>query len=152
MSQSLGQIYLHLIFHIKSDAPVIRNEQLEELHTYIGGLINKAECQSICVGGVADHVHILFRMSRVKTVAGVVEFVKMQSTKWLKAKAPLYSHFAWQGGYAVYSVSSSLVEKTRNYIYNQASHHKKMTFREEYLQFLKLYHVEYNEKYIFTDD
>ena len=151
MPQSLSQIYIHLIFHAKSDAPVLRASELERLHEYIGALLNSADCHSICVGGMPDHVHALFRLSRMKTIAEVVELVKRQSTKWLKGVSFYYNTFAWQGGYAAYSVSSSVVDKTIKYINNQSTHHRKTTFREEYLLFLQQYKVEYNEEYLFND-
>ena len=84
-------------------------------------------------------------------MADFVEDIKKCSSKWIKTIAPYYSHFAWQGGYAVFSVSASGVEKVKAYVQNQKEHHRKKTFEEEYVAFLKAYNIEYNPEYVFKD-
>lgn len=126
MAQSLCKIYLHIIFHIKTTSPCILDDDLKRVHAYIGEIINDTKCTTIWVGGVGDHVHVL-------------------------CLSPKYSWFAWQGGYAALSVSQSVVDKTLAYIKSQREHHKKTSFQDEYRQFLKLYNIEYDEKYVFTD-
>ena len=151
MPQSLCKIYLHVIFHIKTTSPAIQEEHLERLHSYIGQLVNSTGCQVIRTGGVSDHVHILCLLSKNETVAHLVEEVKRNSSRWIKTLAPIYEHFAWQGGYGAFSVSASQLEKTKQYIVNQQEHHRTRTFREEYEAFLKLYNVEYDERYVFEE-
>lgn len=151
MAQSLCKIYLHIIFHIKTASPKISDNDLERVHAYIGSLINETGCQSILVGGVGDHVHALLLLSREETVAHLVEEMKRNSSRWIKKIGDHYSHFAWQGGYAAFSVSQSVVDKTLEYIRNQREHHKKRSFYEEYIEFLKLYNIEYDERYVFAD-
>ena len=84
-------------------------------------------------------------------MAHLVEEVKRNSSRWIKSVSPLYEHFAWQGGYAVFSVSQSVVDKTVEYVNNQREHHKKQSFRDEYLKFLRLYEIEYDERYVLSD-
>ena len=151
MAQSLSKIYLHVIFHIKSSSPDILDADLERVHSYIGQLINSTNSTNIWVGGVGDHVHALCLLGRDVTPAYLLEEIKRNSSRWIKTLSPHYAHFAWQGGYAVFSVSQSVVDKTLAYIKNQREHHKETSFKDEYLQFLKLYDVEYNEKYLFVD-
>lgn len=98
-----------------------------------------------------DHVHALLLLSRQETVSHLVEEIKRNSSRWIKTLSTRYATFAWQGGYAAFSVSQSVVDKTIAYISNQEEHHKKQSFRDEYLEFLDLYNVDYNEHYVFTD-
>ena len=151
MAQSLCKIYLHIIFHVKTTSPQIADEHLDRLHSYIGQLVNTTGCQVIRVGGIGDHVHILCMLSRNENVAHLVEEVKRNSSRWIKTIDARYEKFAWQGGYAVFSVSQSVVDKTIEYVGNQREHHKKQSFRDEYLAFLKSYNVEYDEQYVFSD-
>ena len=151
MSQSLCKIYLHIVFHIKTTSPSIKEEHLERLHSYMGQLVNTTGCQTIHVGGVTDHVHLLCQLSKTETVAHLVEEVKRNSSRWIKTIDDGYQHFAWQGGYGAFSVSESVLPKTLNYVKNQKMHHAKTSFQDEYLNFLKLYKVEYDERYVFSD-
>lgn len=105
MAQSLCKIYIHLIFHIKTVSPQIRDADLEKVHSYIGQLVNTTGCTEIRAGGIGDHVHILFMLSKDTTLSHVVEEVKRNSSRWIKTINPYYSMFAWQGGYAAFSVS-----------------------------------------------
>lgn len=151
MAQSLSKIYIHLIFHIKTTSPTIRVEDLERVHSYMGQLINTTGCNVIQVGGVGDHVHILFLLSKNECISHVVEEVKRNSSRWMKSLAPCYGRFEWQGGYGAFSVSQSVVGKTLQYIEKQCEHHKRCTFRDEYIEFLNLYGIAYDEKYVFGD-
>ena len=151
MAQSLTKIYLHVIFHVKVNSSLIEEEHLERLHSYIGELVNSTGCQVVRVGGVNDHVHVLCLLSREETVAHLVKEIKRNSSRWIKSLGSHYTQFAWQGGYAAFSVSQSLVNKTTDYVNRQKEHHRNVSFRDEYLQFLKLYNINYDEKYVFAD-
>ena len=151
MSQSLCKIYLHIIFHVKTTSPQIADEHLERVHSYIGQLVNTTGCHVIRVGGIGDHVHIVCLLSKSESVAHLVEEVKRNSSRWIKSVSPLYKFFAWQGGYAAFSVSQSVVDKTVEYVSSQREHHLKQSFRDEYLTCLKLYNVDYDGRYVFTD-
>ena len=151
MPQSLSQIYLHIIFHVKSSSPKIREDHLERVHSYIGQLINTTGNKVLRVGGVEDHVHVVCTLSRDGIVSQLVEEMKRNSSRWIKTLDARYAKFAWQGGYAVYSVSQSVLDKTMEYVANQREHHKTVSFEDEYIQFLKLYNIEYDERYVFSD-
>ena len=103
------------------------------------------------INGIEDHLHILCIMSKNIALAKLLEEIKRHSSRWIKTKDSYYNNFAWQGGYGGFSVSPSLHEKTKRYIENHKTHHKKMSFKEEYLLFLKEYGIEYNEEYLWRD-
>jgi len=151
MSQSLSKLYLHLIFHIKGSEVPIKNEDKNELFVYIGAIIKDNESIPIIINGTVDHVHILCVMSKNIALAKLIEEIKRHSSRWIKSRGPQYKLFAWQGGYSGFSVSQSLHDKTKMYIENQEVHHKKMTFKEELIAFLKEYGIEYDERYLWTD-
>ena len=151
MAQSLCKIYLHIIFHIRTTSPTIKEDHLSRLHQYIGQLVKTAGCYIICVGGTENHVHALVMLSNTENVSHLVEEMKRNSSRWIKTLSPAYENFAWQGGYAALSISQSQVETVVAYIGNQAEHHKKQSFRDEYLQFLKLYNINYDERYVLSD-
>ena len=151
MAQSLSKLFVHIIFHIKNTAVKIRTEDKDALYAYIGAIIKDKDSIPILINGADDHVHVLCVMSKNITLAKLVEEIKGNSSRWIKTLNPYYEKFAWQGGYGGFSVCPSLHDKTKKYIENQEKHHKKMTFQEEYLLFLKEYNIEYNEKYVWTD-
>ncbi len=151
MSQSLSKLYVHIIFQIKTNSCLIRKQDKKELYSYMGSVIKDSASTPILINGMNDHVHILCIMSKNITLAKLLENIKRHTSRWIKTKDSHYSNFAWQGGYGGFSVSSSLHDKTKNYIVNQEQHHKKMTFKEEYIMFLKEYGIEYNKKYLWND-
>jgi len=148
MSQSLSQLYVHITFHVKNNKIRIRSQDDLELYAYMGALLKDNQSNPIIINGVEDHVHILCMMSKNIALAKLVEEIKRHSSRWIKTKDSSYKDFSWQGGYGGFSVSPSLLERTRKYISNQKEHHKKVTFKEEYLMFLKEYNIEYNENYL----
>jgi putative transposase len=149
MAQSLAQIYLHLIYSTKDRRPFLTDRNLRgELHSYLGGTCNKLECPVLCVGGVADHVHILCRFGRTIEVSDLLQNLKKESSAWLKEQPRSLDGFYWQAGYGAFSVSPSHVEPLRKYIANQEMHHTKETFQDEFRRLLKIYGIEYDERYV----
>jgi REP element-mobilizing transposase RayT len=119
-----------------------------ELHTYLAVTLDNIDCPSLRVGGVADHVHLFFGLSRTRTIAEVVETVKTNSSKWIKTNGPEFSGFHWQSGYGAFSVSQSDADVVANYVTNQEQYHRKMTFQDEYRKLLEKYRVNFDEKYL----
>lgn len=151
MAQSLSKLFVHIIFHVKNNSIKIRKENRAELYAYMGAVIKDNGSIPIIINGVEDHVHVLCVMSKNIALAKLVEEIKRHSSRWIKTKGINYSKFAWQACYAGFSVSSSLHEKTKMYIKNQEAHHQKLSFKDEYLLFLKEYGIEYKEEYIWSD-
>jgi len=148
MSQSLSRILVHLIFSTKNRERFLTPEISRELHPYLTTVLREDGCPALEVGGVEDHVHLLFGLSRTRTMAQVVETVKTSSSKWIKTKGPDFAEFHWQAGYGAFSVGQSNVAAVTRYIQDQAEHHRKTTFQVEYRRFLKRYQVPYDERYV----
>ena len=151
MAQSLSQIYLQIIFHTQYGGVIIQEDDGPKLYAYIDGILKNRGSLIVQIGGRPDHIHVLCTLPRTITVAELVEDIKKCSSRWVKTIDSRYSRFAWQGGYGVFSVSASPLEKTKQHIVNQQEHHRVRTFREEYEAFLKLYNVEYDAKYVFEE-
>jgi REP element-mobilizing transposase RayT len=149
MAHSLAQIYLHIIFSTKGRRPYLQNPALRaELHRYLGGTCRELDSPALIVGGVADHVHILCRLSRTHAVAEVIRELKRESSKWIKGKASELADFHWQDGYGAFSVSPAHVGALTTYIANQEEHHRTESFQDELRRILKKYGVEYDERYM----
>ena len=150
MGQSLSQMYIHLTFGTKNRFPFIQPEWESKLHAYIAGILKNYECPALGINSASNHIHILFRFSKNHTLAKVIENVKKDSSKWVKANTSC-NKFAWQVGYGAFSVSSSKLEAVQAYIQNQKEHHKKVSFEEEVENFFKNYKVtEYDKSYFWT--
>ena len=154
MPQSLSKVALHLTFSTKDRARAVAYPELRtRLEGYVVGILKKLGCPSISTRAVIDHMHSLFLLSRTETVSNVVRVVKQESSRWIKQqmpdrKDPHLVKFHWQKGYAVFSVSESMLPRVKQYIENQEEHHKRMTFQEEYLGFLQKHGVVYDERYV----
>ncbi len=148
MAQSLAKIYLHIIFSTKNRQAIIKPEIRMELCKYMAGILKNMDCTAIKISGMSDHIHILNTMSRTISVSKMLGELKKDSSKWLKTKGNEFKKFHWQNGYGVFSVSSLEINSVNMYIENQQKHHKKKSFMEEYREFLKKYHIEYDERYV----
>ena len=148
MSQSLSQLYVHLVFSTKDRVPVIHPEISTRLHDYLAGIFDQIDSHALKIGSSIDHVHSLFSLSKNPALCKAVEHVKTGSSKWLKTLAPRFHDFPWQAGYGGFSVSQSEVQRVIKYIANQAEHHRKRTFQDEYRRFLQKYQVRYDERYV----
>ena len=151
MGQSLCKIYLHIIFHKKTISPPISKEHLTRVFEYIAQLVNTSGNKTLMIGGIEDHIHALIILGKNNCIPSVVEEIKRNSSRWIKSLSPIYGNFAWQGGYAVFSVSQSQIDIVKKYIKNQHEHHKKQSSHDEYLKFLQLYGIKYEEKYVLSD-
>src|ERR1041384_8446312 len=148
MPQSLSSILVHLIFSTKNREPFISLAIERELYPYMATIFREHDSPSLIIDGTSDHLHALFALSRTIAVADLVEEVKTGSSKWIKTKGSEFKNFHWQKGYGAYSVAQSNVEVVKRYIQNQKQHHRRLTFQDEYRQFLKRYQVEFDERYV----
>jgi REP element-mobilizing transposase RayT len=147
--QSLAKILVHTVFSTKDRRPFFRDKPLrDELHHYLGGILTHLECQPVIVGGVEDHVHLLCALSRTCDAAAMVKEVKRGSSLWLKTKSPDPMDFAWQSGYGIFSIGFSQIESVREYIAGQEEHHRKVSFQEEFREFLRRYEIAFDERYV----
>ena len=154
MPQSLSHILIHLTFSTKDRVRALAYPELREaLNAYTVGILRNLQCPSLQAGSVIDHMHILYVHSRTATVADVVGTVKRETSAWIKAqkpevKDPYLVKFAWQSGYAAFSVSESAAEAVKEYIANQEEHHRRVTFQEEYRRLLEKHKVAFDERYV----
>jgi putative transposase len=148
MPQSLAKIYVHAIFSTKNREPLLHDDWRDELFRVIGGTANNLGCQSLIVGGIVDHVHILFKLGRTIAIADAIGKIKSTSSLWVNQHHPNVTPFHWQAGYAAFSVSQSNVPAVRVYIQNQAQHHAKRSFEDELREWMRRYEIEWDERYV----
>ena len=146
MPQSLSNVIVHLVFSTKNRTEWLTPKIRDELFAYLVGILKDIGCTPVQVGGHVDHVHALFALARTRSMAQVVEEVKTGSSKWLKTKG--VSSFAWQVGYAVFSVSMTDVDSTVAYVRNQEEHHKVVSFIDEFRALMKEAEIEIDERYV----
>lgn len=147
MSHSYVSNRLHVVFSTKERRKLIGQEIERELWAYIVGVGRNHQLPISAVGGIEDHVHILLELPGTVTLSKAVQLIKANSSKWLNETSA--RGFAWQEGYAAFSVSASNVQSVIHYIDNQREHHKKQTFEEEFIALLRKHGVEYDPKYVF---
>ena len=148
MSQSLAQIYVHIVFSTKDRYPIIEADIESQLHAYMADTIKRSGGIPYLINGTADHIHILSSLPRTMAFSKYVEDIKRNSSRWIKTKAVDYEKFAWQNGYGAFSVSSSKIDSVQSYIAGQKEHHRTVTFQDEFVAFLEKYGVEYNPEYL----
>ena len=148
MPQSLSQLYVHLIFSTKDRFPFLKDDIRDRVHAYLASVLREMGAPFVVVGGVDDHVHVLFDMGRIHPAKDFVEKVKRETSKFVKTLRPNLDKFYWQRGYGIFSVSPTHRESVVEYIENQQSHHRATTFQEGYRDFLKRYGIAFDERYV----
>ena len=148
MSQSLVKNFVHLVYSTRHRTPWIPSDVRRGLYSYQAGTFQSLECTALVIGGIDDHVHALFLLSKNHALSKIVEEVKKSSSKWMKTEGTGNSEFYWQGGYAAFSVSQSNLELVRKYIENQEEHHHSMTFQDELRRLFKRHRIEFDERYV----
>ena len=146
MAHTSGNILLHFIFSTKDRRPLINPDFSADLFAYLGGIVREMNGTALIINGTADHVHMLLRVRPVHSSSEIARVVKANSSRWMHEKWD--SKFAWQTGYGVFSVSESNVAAVTRYIAGQEEHHRKHSFQEEFVAFLKKNNVAYDERYI----
>lgn len=151
MSNTYSQIYIQAVFAVKYRNAVIEKEWKSQLMAVIGSLINEMGCKTIIVNGIEDHVHCFFILKPSISISDVMQSVKAKSSKWVNESKLILNRFEWQRGFGAFSYSKSHVKNVFKYIENQEEHHKKQSFRDEYIDFLNKFEVDYEERFIFED-
>lgn len=151
MANTYHQVYIQVVFAVKYREAVIANEWKSTLMSVIGNLINETGCKTIIVNGVEDHVHCFLGLKPTVSISELMKTVKSKSSKYTHDHHFTNSRFEWQEGYGTFSYSHSQIDAVYKYIVNQEEHHKKQTFKEEYLEFLDKFKVSFDERYIFED-
>ena len=149
MSQSLVKNMIHLVYSTKNRMPWIPATVQQDLYAYQSGIFKQWESPALIIGGVEDHVHALFSLSKNHALKKIVEEVKKGSSKWIKTnEGTAKKEFKWQAGYTGFSVSQSNVPEVRRYIENQEEHHRKMTSQDELRALFDRHGIEFDERYV----
>lgn len=151
MANTYTQIYLHIVFAVKYREAAIQTSWKNELYKYITGIIQEHKHKLIIINGMADHIHVLIGMHPTQSISDLLQDIKGNSSTWINKRKLVRGKFEWQDGYGAFSYGKSQVKDVIKYIENQEEHHRKLTFREEYVAFLERFEVEYDEKYIFKE-
>lgn len=149
MPGTYSQILLHIVFSTKQREAWITHDMAERLYPYIGGIIRAEKGALYEIGGVEDHAHLYLRWRPDESISNLMRTVKARSSLWVHQTFPSLSAFAWQEGYAAFSVSKSQEGAVKNYIAGQAEHHKTEDFKSELLRLLRAHGVEFEERYVF---
>ena len=149
MSQSLVQVYVHIVFSTKHRRPFLEDREFRNLtHRYLAGICKNLSCPALIVDGVEDHVHILCRVGKTNDIAGLIRDLKRDSSKWVKTQQSRLAQFHWQQGYGAFSISPTHVAALREYITNQEEHHRRETFQDEFRRLCMKYGLSIDERYV----
>ena len=149
MANSYSQIYIQVVFAVKNRESLIMSDWEERLYQYITGIIQNKGQKLLAINGMPDHVHIFLGMKPDCCLSDLIREVKKASNEWINENKLTPGKFYWQEGFGAFSYSHSQIDTVIKYVLNQKEHHKKKTFKEEYMDFLKKYEIKYNEKYLF---
>lgn len=151
MADTYSQIYIHIVFAVKGRSNLISPKWKDELYKYITGIITNDGQKLIAINGMPDHIHILIGLKPTIALSDIVRDIKASSSKFINTQKWIAGKFEWQHGFGAFSYSHSQLSNVINYIQNQEEHHKTRTFRQEYLEFLKRYNVDFKEEFIFEE-
>ena len=148
MSDSYTNLLYHIVFSTKDRRPLITPEYETQLYDYVGGIVRSLGGISLALNGTEDHIHLLTKLRPDRALSDVLRDLKSNATGWMHDVFPSLKNFSWQRGYGAFTVSQSNVEEVRQYIAQQKEHHRKTSFRDEFIQFLQANGIEYNERFI----
>jgi putative transposase len=151
MANTYTQIHIQAVFVVQNRESLIHTHWKSELYKYITGIIQNHNHKVLAINGMPDHVHIFFGMRPTQALSDLMQDVKGDSSKWINTNGFVKGKFSWQEGYGAFSYSKSHVKNVIKYIQNQEIHHQEKTFRDEYLEMLKKFEVDYNEAFVFKN-
>jgi putative transposase len=149
MPGTFSQIYVQVVFAVKHRSSMIDSSFEEDLYKYITGIVRNKGEKLLAINGMPDHVHIFLGLKPSCRLSDLIREIKKSSNEFIKEKGYCSYRFNWQEGYGAFSYSHSQLDQVIKYIKNQKQHHKKKSFKEEYLELLKKFNVEYEDKYLF---
>jgi putative transposase len=142
---SFISVYIHCVWSTKNRVPSLHSKLRERLWPYLGGIARENKMKALAIGGAVDHVHILFSLQATISISKAAQLLKGNSSKWIHDMFPEIRSFEWQEGYGAFGVGISKIDATVAYIRNQADHHRKRTFREEFEGILRKHGFDFNE-------
>ena len=150
MAGTFSQIYIQIVFAVEGRESLIQREWEERLYQYITGIIRTKKQKLITMNGMPDHIHIFIGMKPSCCLSDLVREIKKSSNDFINENKLSKFRFSWQEGYGAFSYSHSQIDAVAKYILSQKEHHKKVSFKEEYIDFLKKFEIEHDEKYLFN--
>ena len=145
-------ILIHVVFSTKQRFRVLHRDWRDDLFAYMGGIAGEHKATLLRSGGMEDHVHLLLIIHPSFAISDTVKLIKGNSSKWINENRKINAKFEWQRGYGAFSVSESMSDTVKRYIENQEEHHRQLSFKDEYLAFLKKHKIEYDLRYVFDDE
>ena len=149
MANTYTQIYIHVVFAVQARESLIKAEWREDLFKYIAGILKNQGIKLLAIGGVEDHIHILFGMSPTISLSDLIREVKANSSKYINENKFVRGKFYWQEGFGAFSYSRSQIDAVAKYILNQEQHHAGRSFKDEYVALLNRFEVEFDDRYLF---
>jgi REP element-mobilizing transposase RayT len=149
MANSYSQIYIHIIFAVKGRQNLIHKPYQEEFNKYVTGIVTNKGQKMLAIGGMPDHIHIFIGMNPTKSISDLVRDIKANSSKFINEKRWVKGKFQWQSGFGAFSYSRSHIDPVVKYILNQEKYHAKKSFKEEYIELLQKFEIEYDKNYLF---
>ena len=149
MASTYSRLYIQIVFAVKARAQLLKKPWREDVFKYMTGIIKANNQKSIIVNGVEDHVHIFVGLKPTMRISDLVRDIKNNSSNFINKNKFTNHKFCWQEGYGAFSYAHSQIENVYNYIANQEQHHNQVTFKDEYLDFLKTFDIDYDEKFLF---
>lgn len=149
MANTYSQVYIHIVFAVKERQNLIHANFREELHKYITGIITNRDQKLLSIFCMPDHAHLFVGLKPSISISDLVRDIKAGSSKFINDKKLIKGKFNWQEGFGVFSYSRSQIDTVIKYIQNQEKHHSKKSFKEEYIELLKKFEIEYDAKYLF---
>ena len=149
MGDTYTQLYIQLVFAVKGRHSFIESGWEEEMYKYTTGVVQTDKHKMLSINGMPDHVHIFIGLNSAIAISDAVKDIKRASHNWINDKGFVKGKFEWQGGYGAFSYGKSQIDKVCKYIANQKEHHKKQSFKTEYISLLKLFEIEYKDEYLF---
>jgi len=149
VANTYTQIYIQIVFAVEGRQNLIRPEHNDELQKYITGIVSGQNQKLLAINNMPDHVHLLIGLQADLSLSELVRDIKANSSRFVNQKGWVGGRFSWQEGYGAFSYSRSQIDAVIRYIQNQQRHHARRTFRDEYIEFLRKFQVDYNQRYIF---
>ena len=149
MANTYTQIHIQAVFSVQNRQCIISDSWKNELYKYITGIIKNNKHKLLAINGMPDHIHFLFGLRPSQSISDLLQDIKGNSSKWINEKKFIKGKFSWQEGYGAFSYRKSDIHQIINYIRNQQEHHRRKSFTEEYLELLKEFNIDYDERYIF---
>jgi REP element-mobilizing transposase RayT len=149
MANTYTQLYIQLVFAVKHRNGFIQDYFREDLQKYTTGIVQNNEHKMLAIYCMPDHTHILIGLNPKQSISDLMRDIKACSSKWINEQGFIEGKFEWQAGYGAFSYNRSLLDAVINYIHNQPTHHQKKSFKDEYLDFLKKFEIDYKSEYLF---